>query len=115
MYRVYTTFFLLDEKEPKSQDKTICNTQATLLRVLSGLRTVFILRWLPKSGAGVHERCELDFFSIRRLAKCDKKKSSWRLFLPPTSWLKYALHLCPVYFFAAEKSMTKESINRKEI
>ena len=28
-------FFLLDEKESKSQDKTICYTQATLLRVLS--------------------------------------------------------------------------------
>ncbi|HEX7415217.1 MAG TPA: hypothetical protein VF411_14325 [Bacteroidia bacterium] len=69
-------FFLLDEKETKSQDKTICCTQATLLRVLSGLRAVFILRWLPKSGAGVHERCELDFFGIER-GKCDKKKSSW--------------------------------------
>ena len=27
---------MLDEKETKSQDKTICHTQATLLRVLSG-------------------------------------------------------------------------------
>jgi len=29
-------FFFLDEKEPKSQDQTICLTHAKLLRVRSG-------------------------------------------------------------------------------
>jgi hypothetical protein len=55
-------FFFLNEKETKSQDKTICLTQASLLRVLSGLRSVFKLRWLLISGAGVHERSEPKVF-----------------------------------------------------
>jgi hypothetical protein len=39
-FGVNNTFFFLDEKETKSQDKTICHAQAKLLRVLSGLRAV---------------------------------------------------------------------------
>ncbi|HEX7413998.1 MAG TPA: hypothetical protein VF411_08120 [Bacteroidia bacterium] len=87
---------MLDEKEPKSQDKTICPAQASLPRVLSGLRTVFRLRWLPKSG------------------QMSTNGANW-IFLVRSALL-YATRKNPVgvcggflpYFFAIEKSMFKK-------
>jgi hypothetical protein len=90
----------LTKKKQKVKTKRSALHKAILLRVLSGLRSVFKLRWLPKSGAGVHERSEpkVSWHERGRLVR-QTKALGWR------SWWLFE------YFFAAEKSMNKKSLN----
>ena len=63
--------------------------KASLLRVLSGSRSVFKLRWLRKPGAGVHERCEPKVsWHERGRAVRQTKALGWR------SWWLFVILFC---------------------
>ena len=66
--------FSLTKKKEKVKTKRSASHNANLLRILSGLGSVFKLHWLPKSGAGVHEKCEPQVGGLRHAALCDNDK-----------------------------------------
>ena len=85
--------FSLTKKKQKVKTKRSATHKASLLRVLSGSRSVFRLRWLRKPVAGVHERSEPKVFWAMQGCLCARKALGWR------SWWLFE------YFFAAEKSI----------
>ncbi len=90
--------FSLTKKKQKVKTKRSAAHKANLLRVLSGLRSVFKLRWLRKPGAGVHERSELECRQAKQGKPC-----------APVGTKVGVRGGFLQYFFAAEKSIIKKS------
>jgi len=85
--------FSLTKKKQKVKTKRSASHKAKLLRVLSGSRSVFRLRWLPISGQESTNGANRKFSEPSKAVSAPRKALGWR------SWWLFE------YFFAAEKSI----------